>query len=1032
MNWNRQDYITMRDIGTAYRKAKADLFYERGHPNNIALCRYEENLEENLASLYQKLVGNSLQWMTGSEFVGTWSVMPKGIEELGSCEEDIPWRPSDPEKAWLARVEAMSKKPKAEFRMIGIHSVEFHIVSTLWVLKVGHLYDGVLGREAYGSRLRRVYRKEEDEIGDINTLSLGTFRPYLQPFRQWRDSGLKAMRYALNDGKRVIGITADVRQFYYRTSPAFLLHEGYLQAVGLQNQLSEDQRRFTQALIDAIKAWASQTPIHSKQPSVGIPVGLPAARLIANVALAELDKAIRRELSPLYYGRYVDDILLVMEDKRGFENAQSVLDFVVKRLEPILQFEQSNQGISIGFQRDYLGDSSVVFTGEKQKVFLLEGVTGMSLIDSIDQEIRNRASEWRALPEMPENAEELGSGLISAFDEKGEEVDNLRKTDALSTRRATLSISLRKLEAFEHDLPPQSWLSHRKVFYKTFLNHFVTVPRVFDFPDALARVFGLAIACGDYDEATLLVERLARVVTTVKRKCKITLASDDMQKIKDQNLLSKWRNQLAKALGEAAAAAVGANCGKDSYQMIQLAKVVMTMDLLGSSDKFTTEELAQLGSSLYFHDLGRVPFRERYLPYGREENNKQLPVMKQPSSFCGDTVLAGVGIILDFAEKDGFPQGSLPLALLFPTRPFSIPEFYLLAPQLLTDINEKEKISTLALCFRGFSPRRSLPGIERDRKGKAYIAVAWRNGGGNPDGEPAESNAYPEKKVRIAITSWQTNRSSWIASIVRNQDPDRGRYGRLNGLLNQIMESERLPDYVVLPELSVPARWFYRLAAKLATRGISLIAGVEYQHHGAANVANQVWASLVSDFLVPPQMIIYRQDKQRPAQGEEGELQSIGNVRLAPLTTIASEADRMPIWHGSFVFGILICSELTNVESRGVFRGRVDALFVPEWNQDTESFSALVEASALDLHAYIVQCNDRQYGDSRIRVPGKEFWQREIIRVKGGVQDYFVIGEIDVTGLRRFQSRYRSPEDGPFKPVPDGFEIDPRRRLLPD
>ena len=82
------------------------------------------------------------------------------------------------------------------------------------------------------------------------------------------------------------------------------------------------------------------------------------------------------------------------------------------------------------------------------------------------------------------------------------------------------------------------------------------------------------------------------------------------------------------------------------------------------------------------------------------------------------------------------------------------------------------------------------------------------------------------------------------------------------------------------------------------------------------------------------------------------------------------------------------------------------------------------------MHAYIVQCNDRQYGDSRIRAPFKESWKRDVLRVKGGVTDYCVIGEIDVKALRRFQSSYRSP-GATFKPVPDGFEIAPSRKLLP-
>lgn len=109
---------------------------------------------------------------------------------------------------------------------------------------------------------------------------------------------------------------------------------------------------------------------------------------------------------------------------------------------------------------------------------------------------------------------------------------------------------------------------------------------------------------------------------------------------------------------------------------------------------------------------------------------------------------------------------------------------------------------------------------------------------------------------------------------------------------------------------------------------------------------------------------------------------------------------------------------------------KADVLFVPERNQDTETFNALVESAALKMHAYIIQCNDRQYGDSRIRAPAKDSWERDVLRVKGGVTDYCVIGEIDVQALRQFQSSHRSP-NGPFKPVPDGFAPAHVRKTLP-
>lgn len=56
-------------------------------------------------------------------------------------------------------------------------------------------------------------------------------------------------------------------------------------------------------------------------------------------------------------------------------------------------------------------------------------------------------------------------------------------------------------------------------------------------------------------------------------------------------------------------------------------------------------------------------------------------------------------------------------------------------------------------------------------------------------------------------------------------------------------------------------------------------------------------------------------------------------------------------------------------------------------------------------------------------------WQRDLLWDKGGITDYCVIGEIDVQALRQFQSSHRSPAK-PFKPVPDGFEIDFGRKVL--
>src|SRR5574337_303994 len=177
MGWADPDFITPLDLGVAYRKTKADLYYERDHPVSFALCEYEARLDSNLTTLFEKLQSGDLAWMTEPGFVGEWSVIPKGLDEGPQADAALAWRPSDPEECWRARVESLwtrHKKPVASFRVVGVHSINFHVVSTLWMLKVGHLYDAALGDAAFGSRLRR-YRPAGGKRGDVNRSALGSF-----------------------------------------------------------------------------------------------------------------------------------------------------------------------------------------------------------------------------------------------------------------------------------------------------------------------------------------------------------------------------------------------------------------------------------------------------------------------------------------------------------------------------------------------------------------------------------------------------------------------------------------------------------------------------------------------------------------------------------------------------------------------------------------------------------------------------------------------------------------------------------------
>jgi hypothetical protein len=281
--------------------------------------------------------------------------------------------------------------------------------------------------------------------------------------------------------------------------------------------------------------------------------------------------------------------------------------------------------------------------------------------------------------------------------------------------------------------------------------------------------------------------------------------------------------------------------------------------------------------------------------------------------------------------------------------------------------------------------------------------------------------------VRVAATSRETTEQQWKAAAQNRQDRSLERYEIFNGLLNRILGEKLRPDYIVMPELTVPIRWALRAAKKLASNGISFLAGVEYHRDRTSrNLRNDCLISLTTRWAGYASHIVMLQSKFEPAHGERAGLTKLGG-KSKPMFIPSGHAAMPTVYqHNNFFFSVLICSDLTNISHRNELRGRIDALFALEWNPDTKTFASLVEATASDLHAYVVQINNRLYGDSRIRAPMIQDYSRDIVQVKGGISDYYVLGNIEYGQLRKEQRRKGG--DRKFKPVPIGYRMSVKRR----
>lgn len=1010
----------------AYRKAKVDLFYS-SDSRRLDLVEYEEDLESNLASLLDRVMGEDQEWVEGPDFLGGFTFEPKRLEEPA---DDLRSFWSEPSRSWQNRASGASTPPVAEFRLMSRCSIDLHVFSTLWMLEVGTHLDNGLADNALGNRLRRA------PDGGANRLGSGSFLPYQPAYQRWRDRGLTAMTRALSESKEVIALTADVTAFYHHLDPRFLKDEVFLSEV-LGVELNEKQVTLNRQFVTALSAWTRMVAAETGWRDRGLPVGLPASAVVANLALAELDAIVVERFEPLYYGRYVDDVLLVVEATEELPDQRRLWEWMVERSDGLLTTTPLSPNEQVGisdaavrFVPEYLEGSTVAFENSKNKTFHLSGPSGATMIDAIRGAIRERSSEWRSLVTVPDGIEDIGPAIASVLRNDGDAATTLRDADRVSARKQSFSLRLRDFGSYERNLPPEEWASQRHEFFRATCDHVLTLPAFFELASYVPRLVTLASACRDREALTMLFAALSRLVGEVRTTCLVSVTAFSPTRTGDQSgahpsdpasevILDHWVSHLVDHAVEELTSGwrtlMQADDLRDILAPLQALEATMARGLPGVTtlrDRHRRMAQRDLAYRPYRWSLLRLSSADLVMP-ARMPDVPIDPIVEEGATL----LVAALREQRSRPRRDLDLRGSANAGVVFATRPPTMMELHAALPSLEPDRYGVASGRLVAQILRAL----------RGQFGPVAAHVTPRDEWPTVIRVPVSLDPRP---IRVALTMLKVDENDARAAADGTPNLSRKRFDDLRELLGSVAKHTAHPDYLVLPELAIPARWFPELARGLRRSGISLVSGIEHQPLGRGRVANQVWAALRVDGW-GLRYSLYKQDKQRPARPEKKILDEL-NLSLAPKQRWA----RPPVVeHGDFRFALLICSELTNIEYRAQLRGAIDALFVPEWNMDVHWFEALVESASLDLHAFIVQANTLGFGDTRVRAPMAKPHARDVVRLKGGTHDYFVMGDIDVDWLRRFQTaeaHLRKPpvpkhDDARLKPLPDGFRIDPER-----
>ncbi|WP_156521958.1 RNA-directed DNA polymerase [Croceicoccus mobilis] len=853
------------------------------------------------------------------------------------------------------------------------------------------------------------------------------------------------MRDAVDREQPIIAMTLDVGSFYHNIDPSFFVHPEFLEDLGVE--LSAFELSFSQVISSALSAWSAlcceqlkilDCPLDENHQG-GIPIGLSVVRVISNVLLTFLDRQVEQQLGPVYYARYVDDLFLVLHDSKEIRSTHDLWKFIVRR---IPAFKRTADGNVILDLPKWGGATTITLQAAKQKTFFLSGRSGADLLDHIAAQIREVSSERRTMP-LPEQIERSEAARALAASEASDDADSLRRADGLTLRRLGWSVLLRAVNTLARDLRPEEWKSQREDFYEFAHEHVIRPDKVLEQIDHLPRLLSFAVSLGDWASARRVYQETISAIFKLQEAT--GSATMRINGIKANSVPAKvWkdtRSQVQRFFREALIRAFPISTGP----IRQRALIGLLKDL-----ELDAKELVDLALKAREADWARTPYREHL----------RTDAIGQPPEKSSDAILADrypySDLLRQFlARTEKTVEGTAPrrvasvaitsaddrsqnsiLPFLFPTRPYTPEEIALYLPEecvFAEPTTAAHAWADYTRAVRGVWVRSNLADelepLEKGDNGEGLPVAPFESSDNVKPPPIVLKRSAPLRPVRLGLTSFEVTDECWEKGAADAPDLSLSRYRQLARIVNTAIGAFPKPDYLLLPELSVPECWINTIAGRLRSNGISLIAGLDYTHHSNKRVDSSAVLVLSDDRLGYPSSVQIRQRKTLPAPHEEELLYTSHGLQWA------EGADNKRVYqHNDLHFGILVCSELLNMGYRANFQGQVDCLITLSWNKDLESFSALIDAAALDVHAYMALVNNRRFGDSRLRRPAKLSRERDVCRVRGGLNDQLVVVEINPKKLRRQQSRdKRWPRStDAYKPAPEGYNISETRKCIPD
>lgn len=289
--------------------------------------------------------------------------------------------------------------------------VELHIVDMLWCLYVGPVLESKISKDNYGNRMSESALRFSE-----NTKQQVLFKYFINQYNQWRDQAISIASNITENSADVALLSLDLSSYFYNIDLDLNaidqeIMEYYKDNTALPTFLTLNQiiKKIYTTYLAKISEYLQlihpdlHIPADGGRFKKGLPIGLASSAIIANWYLCDFDTAIRELVNPIYYGRYVDDILIVIENASVSHENDTIDTFIKDYFEGIL-FKGNEANEQDESKEDntnyYIKINQNCLPIQKNKLILqfYDGNHSRAGLDIFKKELDERSSAFKFLP----------------------------------------------------------------------------------------------------------------------------------------------------------------------------------------------------------------------------------------------------------------------------------------------------------------------------------------------------------------------------------------------------------------------------------------------------------------------------------------------------------------------------------------------------------------------------------------------------------------------------------------------------------